>query len=707
MLNNVKDAPFLATGDGTTDDRAAIQRAIIDAATDPAKAGIFFPAGTYRVSKVGSVSGEAAETCSLELNDVQDFMVMGEGPRSVVKLVDTDAQTGDWFVFLLRNGCQRVVFKDLAIDGNRFGLTNPDEQSHGIQVEFGTEDLVVDRCILTNCFGDGMKVFGGESEANPHSLRLRIENCLFQKNKRSGVVIQRAIEQIIIANCIFDANDDDNSIDIEPSSTDAPTDVLIHGCTINHTNDTSAVHLNGISGSKPMVRCKLSDNIILGGQIFSTDVNQLTIQNNIVFVPTKRIPVEVKRGIDSVVITGNLLINNYKPLDATDEKDAIDGVIVLKRDSRGVTRALVANNLCLTRTGHGIQCLSCNDVTIQGNMIVATGSCNSGIFVRSEEAPMDNISIRDNDVSIKEDDKGRWLVGIKIATNKEHEIGYVSVIGNSIRRAVQGLVFADDLFRITGIHRFTQTPVCSLNRIADDVSTPFVGIGTLPTGSVVVGGVTSRGGTDPGSGGGRFIAGLGDPNTRILGNVGDIFQRLDGTPGATVYLKETGDSTNTDWIAIRSPQKTIMWVNHVDLLPGDASVTTSFKVGSTGVGTGLVVRSSTTGQDTQEGRNKVLHMGLQVPPGYSIRRVRVCYELSNKRSFISQIQLAQEQTPQGAIVKLDDVTDHTNPGPICVDSAPTTIDPSLGEVLLSLRVNFGNISDKIIVRAVGLHLSPV
>lgn len=154
-----------------------------------------------------------------------------------------------------------------------------------------------------------------------------------------------------------------------------------------------------------------------------------------------------------------------------------------------------------------------------------------------------------------------------------------------------------------------------------------------------------------------------------------------------------------------------MWINHFDLLPGDPSVKTSFNAVSSGVGgglTGLVIESTTTGENAQGGGNKVVHMGLQVPPGYSIRGVRVCYELSNKRSFISQIRLAQVQTPpQTAIVLLDDGTNHTNPGPICVDSAATSVDPSAGEVLLSLRVNFGNTSDKIAVRALGLHLSPV
>jgi hypothetical protein len=158
-------------------------------------------------------------------------------------------------------------------------------------------------------------------------------------------------------------------------------------------------------------------------------------------------------------------------------------------------------------------------------------------------------------------------------------------------------------------------------------------------------------------------------------------------------------------------EKTIMWINHFDLLPGDPSVTTSFNAVNSGVGgglTGLVIQSTTTGQNAQSGGNKVVHMGLQVPPGYSIRGVRVCYELSNKRSFISQIRLAQIQTPpSSAGVLLDDGTDHTNPGPICVDSSSANVDPSAGEVLISLRVNFGNTADKIVVRALGLHLSPL
>jgi len=146
-----------------------------------------------------------------------------------------------------------------------------------------------------------------------------------------------------------------------------------------------------------------------------------------------------------------------------------------------------------------------------------------------------------------------------------------------------------------------------------------------------------------------------------------------------------------------------MWINHLDLLPGDPSVLTSFNAVQSG---GLVVRSTTTGEIAQGGGNKVVHTALQVPPDFLIKRVRVCYELSNSRSFISQIRLSQLQNPPSqAIVKLDDGTDHTNPGPVCVASADTTVDPGLGAVGLDLRVNFGSTADSIVVLALGLVLT--
>lgn len=165
-------------------------------------------------------------------------------------------------------------------------------------------------------------------------------------------------------------------------------------------------------------------------------------------------------------------------------------------------------------------------------------------------------------------------------------------------------------------------------------------------------------------------------------------------------------------------QSALMWINHFDFLPGDTDVVTSFNSTSSGVGgglTGLVIQSTTPGQNSTAGGNKVVHLALEVAPGWLIRSVRVCYELSDARSYISQIRLAQVQNPPStALVLLDDGTDLVDPGPVCVNStalpAGFEVDPSTGSVLLSLRVNFdaagiiGAGADRIVLRAVGLNL---
>lgn len=154
----------------------------------------------------------------------------------------------------------------------------------------------------------------------------------------------------------------------------------------------------------------------------------------------------------------------------------------------------------------------------------------------------------------------------------------------------------------------------------------------------------------------------------------------------------------------------VLWLNHLDLLPGDSSVTTSFNSTSSGVGSGLsglVIESSTPGDTDTFGGNKVVEMGVEVPPGYEVVGVRVCYELSSSASYITQIRLSQVQNPPAsALVMLDDGTDLTAIGPVCVDSAPTSVTPNVGPLLVSLRVNFAVPQDSIVIRGLGLLIRP-
>jgi hypothetical protein len=153
----------------------------------------------------------------------------------------------------------------------------------------------------------------------------------------------------------------------------------------------------------------------------------------------------------------------------------------------------------------------------------------------------------------------------------------------------------------------------------------------------------------------------------------------------------------------------LMWINPLDLLPGDPSVHTSFNAVNSGVGSGLsglIVTSSTTGDIASGGGNKVIETGVDVPPGYQVTGVRVCYQVSAATTFLDQIRLAQVQNPpSSATIMLDDATHQPTPGPVCVNSAPTSIDASAGGLLLSLRLNFGSTAHEFVLRSLALKLA--
>jgi hypothetical protein len=157
----------------------------------------------------------------------------------------------------------------------------------------------------------------------------------------------------------------------------------------------------------------------------------------------------------------------------------------------------------------------------------------------------------------------------------------------------------------------------------------------------------------------------------------------------------------------------VLWIDHLDLVPGDVDVQTSFNSTTSGLGSGLsglMIKSTTTGDVSTSGGNKVVEKGVEVPPGFSISGVRICYELSAagaSGSFIDQIRLAQLQDPPStALVLLDDATPQNASGPVCANSttATTPINPEAGAVRLSLRVKFGSVNDKIVLRGLALNL---
>jgi hypothetical protein len=503
-----------------------------------AAAEIRFGPGVYDFTRIPDPAHPM--NAAIGLQDLKNLTIRGSGPGvTILRLMPQQDLSGPDTHVIETRDCQNLTFRDLSVHGAYLTMSKTNEQMHGINLNEGSEEIVVQRVRVFQSAGDGLRFLGRPANK---VRQVWVDGCRFIQNKRTGVAFQRAAEFVWLRNCYIEMTppSTDSCIDFEPSGNAAPSDIIIDSNIMLHGTRATAVSISGISGPDPTRRVNFSNNIIIGGDIFCTDVAQLTIQNNLVLVTNlgsrNRIPLHVQRGGDSILISDNLLVN---------DDTATTAVIALSEvNQRQVTRALVANNLCFARSGLGIQCLSSDDVAIQGNMIVATGAGTLGIFLRSQSSDMANISLRDNDITVQ--GSGTWHTGIHIAATDPHQIHHISVMGNSVHGASEGIRFQGPGFQ--------QTPLCALNRIDAGVTSPLLGISSLPQDSLIVGGGVSRGGTAANSGAGRLIAGLGNPNDKVTGNIGDIFQRLDIPPpgeedASNLYVKTSGNDTNTGWTA--------------------------------------------------------------------------------------------------------------------------------------------------------------
>jgi hypothetical protein len=116
----------------------------------------------------------------------------------------------------------------------------------------------------------------------------------------------------------------------------------------------------------------------------------------------------------------------------------------------------------------------------------------------------------------------------------------------------------------------------------------------------------------------------------------------------------------------------------------------------------------------EPGDLKWVSMGLRLPPYVSIQEVTVWYQISNPdpqtppNSLISQIRLTEMKTPDRATVLHDDGTDLTSTIPTAHTSKVGGKIPTLGSsVTLSLRLNFQNTTDTILLGAVEVIIEPV
>lgn len=358
---NVQDEPYGAVGDGTTDDRTAIQSAI-DACYAQGGGRVYVPPGTYRLTRNGTNS-----YCLLLKSGVELF---GASARaSVLKMANSTATS---VRLIYTTGADDAALSDLTLDGNKSNQT-VNEQRHGI---FATtcNRLRVSRVISKNFTGDGFYLYAGANGSV-------FSECYVTANDRNGITFGATLNDCTLTACIFSGNVA-QQVDSEPGSGSIVSDIRILGCTLDGAGVSSEYVLtcSGDGGSTSGTGWQVIGNTLRG----PTRIGRIThgsFIGNKVYNGTDLPGFDVYKYAKSVTIADNTI---QQTITTGNEP----GIGMLGSNGDYPDDIVVEGNAIMVASAaaYGISAEGCTSVTINNNTIEGTGvfdSLAAGIVVRA------------------------------------------------------------------------------------------------------------------------------------------------------------------------------------------------------------------------------------------------------------------------------------------------------------------------------------
>lgn len=530
---SLTDAAQRAVTGGTadiwkTDSRPAFEQLIASLdGLDVEGAEIQFGPGVYDFSR--SPQGGAA--AAIALRGLRNVTIRGAGPgATVLRLMpNQDLHLADTHVIHTFD-CRNLSIGDLSVHGAYLTMAHVNEQMHGILVNQGSEEILVERVRVFQAAGDGIRLLG---ESGNKVRKVWVQGCRLIQNKRTGIGFQRAVEFAWIRDCYIEAKPPttDACIHFEPTGNVAPTDVVIEGNVLVHGTGATAATFSGISGTDPTLRIKFINNTVQGGGIGAVNAQDVTVANNTI-VAGEQGPVIIFRGACS-----GLRLSNNKIVAPGGVRAAVRIANLGNFTSSGVW---IESNHIEAAAGPGIEISNPGGhFEIRGNRLFGGGLAAIGISVHLEPPLLPRLDFKLADNTIANFRGG----GIQLSTtNSAARFEGVAIHGNNIYVDVPG---PGSPFGISfpkpgaGSSRWLLDAVVSDNMLGslltkidrDPVSVPFTAIaGNL--------------------GDCTIFEGAGSPEGIVAAAVGSLFLRTDAGINTALYLKQSG-TADIGWVEMR------------------------------------------------------------------------------------------------------------------------------------------------------------
>jgi polygalacturonase len=215
---NVKD--YDVKGDGVTNDTVAMQK-LIDDVSAAGGGTLFCPKGTYVI---------------FPLYMKPNVVIKGEGIDITVFYYADDAPESSTSVrmFSMDNN---TSLQDITCNGNYEHHVNGTEHMHCVFI-YDKENILIERCKLTNARGDGISVTGSEAK----SRNVTIKDCYIIRNNRSEIVVEQVDHLKILNNFIEGIH---TCIHFEPFKPVELYDCVIDGNSMTSPYESYVVSLRG------------------------------------------------------------------------------------------------------------------------------------------------------------------------------------------------------------------------------------------------------------------------------------------------------------------------------------------------------------------------------------------------------------------------------------------------------------------------------
>lgn len=374
---NAKD--FGAVGDGRTDDTAALQRAMDQAAQNQTPLNI--PNGNYVVTQTLA----ASSNLTIEGDDATLWTAIPEhgnssGPVPTLQI----------------NGAQNVTVQGLRING-RGADFEPDEYKHCVSIE-GSDNVLIEDCMFFDAKGDGLIL--NDIKRGAHNSNITVRRTTCAGNFRLGLAVTDA-ENALFEDCAFIENRGTSpmgGVDIEPDRADCRiNNVVFRRCDMsnNGVRDQDGAGVNIGLHAEPIeiqhnIRfedCTIRGNGIQG--VLCYNGRDVTF-TNCEISGNDSSGIEVFRTSSSISITGGSISMNavYGIAGVRDPRQALTGLEI-----RGVS--IEDNSQSSSGQYDGVHLQGrCRDITISDCVI--SGSHRYGIWLgRLTE----DVTLENNDLS--------------------------------------------------------------------------------------------------------------------------------------------------------------------------------------------------------------------------------------------------------------------------------------------------------------------